>query len=43
MNFETENQGCSINKEYINTYLQVKNNCEGVGVPAIAVGCSALR
>ena len=24
-------------------YLQVKNQCEGVGVPAKAVGCSALR
>jgi len=32
-----------INKELINTYYQVKNQCEGVGVPANAVGCSALR
>ena len=32
-----------INKELINTYFQVKNQCEGVGVPAKAVGCSALR
>lgn len=31
-----------INKELINTYFQVKNHCEGVGVPANAVGCSAL-
>lgn len=26
-----------INKERINTYYQVKNQCEGVGVPANAV------
>ena len=32
-----------INKELINTYFQVKNQCEGVGVPAKAVGCFALR
>lgn len=32
-----------INKELINTYLQVKNQCKGVGVPAKAVGCFALR
>ena len=31
-----------INKELINIYFQVKNQCEGVGVPAKAVGCSAL-
>ena len=32
-----------INKELINTYTQIKNNCDDMGVPAKAVGCSALR
>ena len=32
-----------INKELINAYSQIKDNCDDMGVPAKAVGCSALR